>query len=104
MRICEPKSDDDFKKYYELRWKILREPWNQPRGSEKDEMEDESIHIMACIGDEVVGVSRLHFNSDEEAQIRYMAVDNAHQRKGIGKTLLRELEKRAREGGQSISF
>ncbi|MBW1933663.1 MAG: GNAT family N-acetyltransferase [Deltaproteobacteria bacterium] len=99
MKICEPRSDDDFKKYYELRWKILREPWNQPRGSERDEMDDIAMHIMVCIGDEVIGVSRLHFNSDEEAQIRYMAVDERYRRKGIGTMMLKELEGRAREKG-----
>ena len=101
MKICEPKSDDDFKKYYELRWKVLREPWNQPRGSEKDDMEKESIHLMVCDEDEAVGVSRLHFNSREEAQVRYMAVDERYRGKGIGTMMLAELEKKAREKGAS---
>jgi len=101
MKICEPKRDDDFKKYYELRWKVLREPWNQPRGSEKDDMEKESIHLMVCDEDEVVGVSRLHFNSREEAQVRYMAVDERYRGKGIGTMMLAELEKKAREKGAS---
>ncbi|RLF63293.1 MAG: GNAT family N-acetyltransferase [Thermoplasmata archaeon] len=101
MKICEPKRDDDFKKYYELRWKVLREPWNQPRGSEKDDMEEESIHLMVCDEDEAVGVSRLHFNSREEAQVRYMAVDERYRGKGIGTMMLAELEKKAREKGAS---
>ena len=99
MRICEPESNKDFEKYYDLRWRVLREPWNQPRGSERDEMDDKSTHIMVCIGNDVVGVSRLHFNSPEEAQVRYMAVDDAHQRKGVGTLMLGELEKRAKEKG-----
>jgi ribosomal protein S18 acetylase RimI-like enzyme len=47
----------------------------------------------------VVAVGRLHFNTIREAQIRYMAVDTAHQRQGIGLQLLQALENRAAELG-----
>ena len=96
IRICSPRRHQ-FEKYYELRWKVLRKPWNQPRGSEKDEMEEKSIHIMACDNDKIVGVARLHFNSKEEAQIRYMAVDENYRRKGIGSMLLKKLEEIAKQ-------
>ncbi|HHH78251.1 MAG TPA: GNAT family N-acetyltransferase [Thermoplasmatales archaeon] len=101
MDIREPKSSEDFERYYDLRWRILREPWNRPRGSEKDDMEKESIHLMVCDEGEVVGVSRLHFNSREEAQVRYMAVEERHRGKGVGTMMLAELEKKAREKGGS---
>ena len=86
-------------------WLILRKPWGQPEGSEKDDLEDESIHLMACQGDVVCGVGRAHFNSPGEAQIRYMAVDESHRGKGIGSKLLAELEKRIRQkGGRQITL
>ena len=47
IQITEPKTRDEFEAYYLLRYQVLREPWNQPRGSEKDDMENECIHIMA---------------------------------------------------------
>ncbi|WP_455369357.1 GNAT family N-acetyltransferase [[Eubacterium] cellulosolvens] len=97
--ILQPKNQIDIEKYYDLRWRILRKPWNQPRGSEKDPLEDESIHLMACMDKKIVGVGRLHFNSDIEAQIRYMAVALNFQKKGIGTLLLRELEKIAKSKG-----
>jgi len=101
MHICEPRSREDFERYYYLRWKILRKPWNQPKGSEIDDnLEDKSIHIMVCDEDRrPVGVARLHFNTPEEAQIRYMAVDDDFQRRGIGAMLLEELERRAKKRG-----
>ena len=89
----------DFDKYLELRWKILRKPWDQPRGSEVDELDDKAIHIAAYDGDKIVGVARLHFNSKEEAQIRYMAVDEGYRNKGIGSKMLEKLEKIAKEEG-----
>ncbi len=99
MKITEPKTEEDFAKYYDLRWRVLRKPWGQPEGSEKDDLEDESIHLMACQGGGVCGVARAHFNSPGEAQIRYMAVDEPYRGKGIGARLLGELEKRIKQKG-----
>lgn len=93
MKILAPTTESDYEKYFDLRWRILREPWQQPRGSEKDELENMSHHLMAC--DEtnnVIGVGRLHALSDSQGQIRYMAVATDHQGKGIGSLLLQELE------------
>jgi len=99
IEIFQPKNQVDIEKYYDLRWRILREPWKQPRGSEKDSLEDESIHLMACINKKIVAVGRLHFNSDIEAQIRYMAVELNFQNRGFGTLLIRELEKIAKNKG-----
>ena len=99
VKICKPLTKEEFKKYYDLRWKVLRKPWKQPKGSEKDEREKESIHIMACIGSKIVGAGRLHFNTEKEAQIRYMAIEEKYRRKGIGRLILKELEKKAKEKG-----
>lgn len=97
--LREPRSEEDFKLYYDLRWRILREPWTQARESGRDEHEENAIHVMACDGDTLVGVGRLHFNSPGEAQIRYMAVEPQHWNQGIGGRILMELEERARLAG-----
>jgi GNAT superfamily N-acetyltransferase len=99
MTVRPPQTPEEFEKYYRLRWKILRAPWNQPEGSEKDDFEKQSIHIIAFENDEVIGVGRVHFNSSSEAQLRYMAVDEQWQGKGIGKLILDELERRVVEQG-----
>ncbi len=99
MEVRPPKTVGEFKAYYELRWRLLRKPWNQPKGSEKDEKEDEAFHIIAKEKGKVIGVGRLHFNSEEEAQVRFMAVEREYQGKGIGRRILRRLEERAKENG-----
>lgn len=99
MIIKSPQTRDEFFKYYDLRWKILRAPWNHPKGSEQDELEGQSIHIMVVDDELVIGVGRAHFNSDAEAQFRYMAVDDNCQGRGVGKLILDELEKRVSEKG-----
>ena len=100
MKVIEPSTPQDYQRYYNLRWKILRSPWNQPRGSEKDEQELSSHHLMIVADNQtVIAVGRLHFNNIREAQLRYMAVDTAQQRRGAGKLLLEALEYKATELG-----
>lgn len=98
MRVQSPVTPEDFEKYYDLRWRILRKPWSQPRGSEKDELEAGSIHVLVKDGDRVVGIGRGHFNTPQEGQVRYMAVEEGCQGKGIGGLVLGELEQRLKEG------
>ena len=101
MNIIEPISSEEFKKYYNLRYKILRKPWGQPKGSERDEGEETSIHRMLI--DELTGkalaVGKLQLNSKDEAQIRYMAVLDDFQEQGLGSHILSSLEDVARSNG-----
>jgi len=96
--IRQPKTAEEFKQYYHLRWTLLRAPWSQAEGSEIDNIEDQCFHFMA-IDDKntVIAVARLQFNSNNEAQIRYMAVDQRHERQGIGRQLINTMERHAIE-------
>jgi ribosomal protein S18 acetylase RimI-like enzyme len=98
--IIEPGTKDQFRDYYDLRWRVLRQPHGQPRGSEKDDLEEMSIHLMAYYGQKMpAAAGRAHFNSRDEAQIRFMAVDPCCRNSGIGSSLLSGLEKRAKIRG-----
>ena len=101
MKIIEPTTAEEFKKYYNLRYEVLRKPWLQPKGSERDEEEETSLHRM--IIDEpngkAVAVGRLQFNTIEEAQIRYMAVSDDYQGMGYGSKIVKVLDNIAREKG-----
>jgi predicted GNAT family N-acyltransferase len=94
--IKQPQSKEEFKHYYHLRWLLLRAPWNQPEGSEVDDIEDQCFHLIAVNeNNKVIAVARLQFNSNAEAQIRYMAVAREHEKKGIGRELINAMEKYA---------
>jgi predicted GNAT family N-acyltransferase len=94
--LKQPQKKSEFKQYYHLRWLLLRAPWNQPEGSEVDNIENQCFHIMAIDDkDDIIGVARLQFNTVTEAQIRYMAASEAHQRHGIGHELVNTLEQHA---------
>jgi N-acetylglutamate synthase-like GNAT family acetyltransferase len=99
IEIRAPKTENEFADYYQLRWEVLRRPWNQPKGGERDDLDNDACHVAAFDNGKVVGCGRLHFNSPKEAQIRYMAVSAEYQGKGIGTKILAELEKIARQNG-----
>jgi|TARA_B100001540_G_C15590097_1_gene543649 predicted GNAT family N-acyltransferase len=99
MELISPKTKDEFSKYYLLRYNILRKPWKQLPGSEQDESDKDSIHrmIVDSQNGNALAVGRLHYNSNEEAQIRYMAVDDDAQGRGLGTKLIIELESIAKQ-------
>ena len=101
MEIIEPNTSDEFKIYYNLRYEVLRKPWFQPKGSERDEEEETSHHrmIIDLPNGKAVAVGRLQFNTIEEAQIRYMAVSDDYQGMGFGSKMLIVLDNIAREKG-----
>ncbi len=98
FRIIEPQTENEKQQYYNLRYEILRKPWNQPRKSTTDEWEDQSIHVL-MVDENGVGVAsgRLQLNSKEEGQIRSMAVRADMQSRGLGKKIMAWIEKKALE-------
>jgi N-acetylglutamate synthase-like GNAT family acetyltransferase len=96
--IKTPVTHDDFKTYYALRYKVLREPWGHPKGTEKDDYEPISEHFMAVTEKgEVVGVVKLYEKSAGVGYVSHLAVAVEYQHKGIGKLLMKTVEERARE-------
>lgn len=104
MQLSQPETAEEFAQYYELRWRILRKPWGQARGSEQDMQEAGSYHLMARDEQQVIGVARLQFPTDETAQLRYMAVADAWQGKGVGREIVNHMERIARQQGAHHLF
>jgi predicted GNAT family N-acyltransferase len=103
-RVCvrEPIGKTEWDAYYDLRWRMLRAPWEQPKGSERDGLECEAIHRLArCDDGAIVACGRLHRLDRQRAQIRYMAVEAGQRGKGLGSDILRALEEAARDLGVS---
>ncbi len=102
VSVCAPQSDADWSAYYDLRWSILRTPW-QPQGNDRDETDDISIHrtVVCNTSGKTLAVGRLHrlADQDQQGQIRFMAVAQGHERQGNGSLLLVSLEKAAQEMG-----
>jgi len=97
MKIISPTQAHEWKAYFQLRFDVLREPWNQPAGSEVLGDEDQAIHAMAVEGNEALGVARMHASAPGQGQVRCVAVAKGQQGKGIGKAIMIYLEDIARK-------
>ena len=98
MKIIQPSGKEQWEQYYDLRYQVLRKPWNQPVSSTKDNAEDISVHLL-MINDkgEAVAAGRLQLNSEIEGQIRSMAVRSDYQGKGLGSAIVRYIEDIAKD-------
>ncbi len=90
--IQRPLSKEDYSFMYDLRWRVLRKPWNQPRGSEKDDLENDSYPFIVILNNKIVATARFHKNSEKEGQIRYIAVEKEYRKKRIATKLIRYIE------------
>jgi N-acetylglutamate synthase-like GNAT family acetyltransferase len=100
MKIIEPVSEADFKQYYQLRYQELRAPWHQPEGSERAPDDAAAIHaLLLDDSGKAAGVCRLSFVSENEGQLRFMAIRKDLQNKSLGKLLTNYLEAKAKAMG-----
>lgn len=89
------QTPDELRTAYEVRWEILRKPWNQPKGSETDAIENSAHTIIATDNGITCATGRLQTLDEHTGQIRYMAVSQNMQGKGLGKKVLLALEDKA---------
>lgn len=97
VRIPEPSEMDE---YFQVRYNTLRKTWNQPIGSERDKDDNTSIHIAAFRNHKIIGVCRLQFNSDNQAQLRYMGIVEEERGSGVGDKMISFAEEIALENGR----
>ncbi|PKG86170.1 GNAT family N-acetyltransferase [Colwellia sp. 75C3] len=101
MKVCRsPKTALEFEQYYQLRWQVLRQPWGQALGSERDSLEPESFHrIIIDENNKVLAVGRLEKSDQFTGQIRFMAVSEEAQGQGLGLQMMKDLELQAQKLG-----
>ena len=100
LTVNHPESPEEFEEYYDLRWRVLRKPWGQPRESEKDAFDPVADHVSVRDEDgKLIGIGRLHLNNDREAQIRYMATEEDVRGSGVGRVIIERIETIVRERG-----
>ncbi|MHA1298724.1 MAG: GNAT family N-acetyltransferase [Candidatus Helarchaeota archaeon] len=97
--IRPPKTKREFDLMYDLRWRILRKPWNQPRGSEKDPDESKDLQLIALLDNKIIGTVRYHKINDTVAQVRAMAVEEKYRMKGVARNLMESLHMTAKNQG-----
>ncbi len=99
MEIREPKNKQELERCFDLRYRVLLKPWNQPIARPYDAHSGKKLNIAAFDDGEIVGAGQLQKLSDETARIRYMAVEEGWRTRGAGRLMLQRLEDEARKWG-----
>ena len=99
FEIRTPKSEMEWQHYYDLRYRILRKPWNQLPGSERNEGDATGIHLAIFENRVIKAIARLDISGEYTGQVRFVAVETNEQGKGIGQLIMDEAEKISRDRG-----
>ncbi len=86
----------------DLRYTILRKPWNKPKETVTDDLEETSINAFIQFNETVIACGRLQNNGNGIGQIRYMAIDSAYQGQGLGKLIIKKIEEEAKKIGLKV--
>ena len=104
--IRPPRTPADWAAYYQLRYEVLRRPWQQPPGSERVPADEEpgTIHAL-LLADEAaetptaLAVGMLQPTTAHQGQMRFMAVAAQAAGTGLGSRIMEYLEAQARAAG-----
>ena len=110
LRTINPSDPADEALYAaerRLRYRELRLPLGMGFGEEYVPGEERALHLVALLGEEVVGCLLFRRDDDDDddggGRIFQMAVAASQQRRGLGRALVRDMEARlAREGRSEI--
>lgn len=97
VEIRTPKTTQEWLNYYDLRYRILREPLGKERGSEKNEGDETGLHFALYEDNTLKAIARLDVQDENQAQVRFVAVENGSQGKGYGRLIMLETEKKAKQ-------
>lgn len=98
--IKSPETQAEWDAYYDLRYRILRKPLDQPLGSEKNEGDLTGMHFALYDNDILKAIARLDETDEKTAQVRFVAVETNSQGKGFGKMIMEATEKKAKSDGK----
>jgi predicted GNAT family N-acyltransferase len=99
IAIRSPKTESEWEQYYDLRYRILREPLGKERGSERNEGDQTGIHFALYDNKQLKAIARLDNAGEKSAQVRFVAVETALQGKGYGRKIMEATEIAAKHSG-----
>lgn len=99
IEIRSPKTEKEWNEYYDLRYRILRKPLDQPLGSERNEGDETGEHFALYEKGITKAIARLDTSGVEISQVRFVAVETDTQGKGFGKKIMEAVEQKAKEAG-----
>ena len=99
MIIKTPETEKEWEHYYDLRYRVLRQPLDQPRGSEKNEGDLTGIHFALYDSGQLKAIARLDHSGPAIAQVRFVAVESDQQGSGYGRMIMEATEEEAKRRG-----
>jgi len=99
MEIRTPETESEWNDYYDLRYRILRQPLGKERGSERNDGDADGIHFALFENGKIEAIARLDKVNDTTCQVRFVAVEQQLQGKGFGKRIMEAVEKRGQQDG-----
>lgn len=97
IEVRSPKTALEWEVYYDLRYRILRKPLNQPLGSEKNEGDSTGIHFALYEDTQLKAIARLDQSGENCMQVRFVAVEENQQGKGFGRLIMNATEQKSIE-------
>lgn len=100
MEIRSPQSEKEWEDYYDLRYRILREPLGKPRGSERNALDETGVHL--ALYDEnstLQAIARLDVAEPGIAQVRFVATEENARGKGYGRKIMEAVEQASIDRG-----
>ncbi len=105
LKIAQPSNQTELDNYFDLRWRILRQPLGMPKGSEKDQVEEISHHLCAYAEDgRLMGVAKFKPITKLLAQVSHVAVEERDRGQGVGSALVKNLEQELIAQGYKEAF
>lgn len=101
MEIRTPETEAEWEAYYDLRYRVMREPLGKERGSERNEGDSTGIHFALYEGGTILGIARLDKVDDQICQVRFVAIESHLQGKGLGNQLMIAVEEHGAQIGYS---
>lgn len=90
-------NETELSQMFYLRWLVLRKPLGMALGTEQDQYEENSFHLVAVFGDRIIGSARLRKESEELGIISFVAVLPEFRNQGIGTKLIEKLIEKAQQ-------
>jgi len=92
MEIRTPQTESEWEAYFDLRYRVMREPLGKERGSERNEGDTTGIHFALYEDETILGIARLDKVDDHICQVRFVAIEEHLQGKGLGNKLMVAVE------------
>jgi len=99
--IKAPETAEEWEDYYDLRFRVLREPLGQSRGSERNEGDETGIHFALYHDKSLKAIARSDHSGEKTAQVRFVAVETDQQGSGYGRMIMEATENEAKKRGDN---